>query len=305
MKKILPIILVLTLVLTGIAYADAPFEMTLSLSGDNPYSTTVIVNSGDQISIQLGETNVLLTVEGKQKEGLNFSLEPKLEYKDETYGIAELGSFLLPENAVETLTEIGKDSPVLTIRWKQLGLDPAYQALVDRVSSLLKGDTTVEGDFSMIFRFLAGNPAADNAGFYVNDLDNDGTPELLFGENYPGSKGTVFYDLYTIKDGELVHVFDGWDRSRYYLCENGGIAHEGSSSAFESFTSLNYYANGVLNLMQSIIYNSNVNPENPWRISLISEFEPSDTDQLVDESEALYTLALYPYQQVNLEPFVK
>ncbi|MBR6088967.1 MAG: hypothetical protein IKP86_03470 [Anaerolineaceae bacterium] len=156
-----------------------------------------------------------------------------------------------------------------------------------------------------MFRMLAGTDAAANTGFYVTDLDGDGTPELFFGENYPESSSTIFYDMYTLADGELVHVFDGWDRSRYYLCENGGIAHEGSSSAFESSTGYYYFTNGELKLMQALVYNSRINPEKPWYLSTSSENEPGAGDQPLDESEALYIAASYPYKLVELDPFIK
>ena len=303
MKKILPIIFILIFVLTGIAAAEAPFEISISLADSaSTYATSVIVYSGDQINIRIGNSDVTLTVQEKQEEGLNFALSPSLE-DNSKFGKAEIGAFLLPEGDTIQLTEVGQVSPVLTIKWKEMSLDPLYNELINNASEVLKGNHDKDSGFSVIFHAAAGTKYADNLGFYVTDLDHNGTPELFFGENIPMSTNTVFYDMYTILDGKLVQVFDGWDRSRYYICENGGIAHEGSSSAFDSFTSLNYYTNGELRLMQSIIYSATANPENPWRLSKSSENEPSDADQLLDETEALYTLALYPYIQVELEPF--
>lgn len=304
MKKILPVLILFVLVFTGIASAEAPYQINLKIDdGVNPYQTSVIVKTGDQVAIKLGETDVRLEIQEKQADGLNFKFDPALQVNDEKYGIVDVNYFFLPAGIENIYTEPGKTSPTLTISWTELTLPEQYDALISDVSAVLNGEVIESDEFSMIFRMLAGTEYAKNAGFYVTDLDADGTPELLFGENQPQSTNTVFYNLYTIKDGELVHVFDGWDRSRYYLVNNGGIAHEGSSSAFESFTSLNYYTNGELKLMQSVIYNSNANPDNPWRISTTSEYEISDDDRMVDETEARYMLAQYPYIQVELEPF--
>ena len=304
MKKILPALLMLVLVLTGIASADAPFRINLEIADSaDSYQTSVVARSGDRIAIKLGETDTILEVQEKQEDGLNFKFDPALQFNDEKNGAVELQYFLLPANTEDKFTEVGKDSPVLTLSWEQLVLPEQYRDLINTVGAVLNGEQTESDDFSAIFKMMAGAGNTKNAGFYVTDLDNDGTPELLLGENIPMQDGTVFYDLYTITDNELVHVFDGWDRSRYYLVFNGGIAHEGSSSAFESFTSLNYYANGELHLMRSIIYNSNADPDTPWHLSNTSEYEISDSDEIIDESEARYILATYPYLHVDLEPF--
>ena len=307
MKKVLPIICVLIFVLTGIASADAPFEITIGLTPeDGPdYSTSVIVYSGDQIAIRLGETDVMLTVQDKQDGALNFKLEPALDHNDEQFGLATLGYFLMPSGETRVFTESGKTSPKLSISWVEMTMPAPYEALINRVSAVLQGKGETSDDFSVIFSMLAGFGGAENAGFYIADLDSDGTPELLLGEFQSGMKAPVFYDLYTLKDGEPVHVFDGWDRSRYYLCENGEIAHEGSSSAFNSFTSISNYADGRLRLTGSVIYDSNANPNYTWFLSTSSEYEVDADARPLDEADAKYTLAMYPYKQVELESFPK
>lgn len=304
MKKILPILLFVVCILTGIASADAPFQVSLAIS-DPAFETSVIVSTGNKIAIRLGDTDVTLEVQEKQAEGLNFKFDPALQFKDEQHGFADVSYLLLPANTTNNYTEVGKESPILTISWTELTLPEAYENILNVAKEVLNGNPAANENktISVIFNMLAGTDFATNAGFYVTDLDDNGTPELLLGENQPMSDSTVFYDLYTIKDGELVHVFDGWDRNRYYLCTNGGFANEGSSSAFESSTAYYYYTDGELRLMQSLIYNSNANSENPWRLSTSSAHEVSDNDQLLSESEASYLKATYPYQKVELDSF--
>ena len=305
MKKFLPFVLIFVLAITGAVLAEAPYEIFVSITGsDSVYTTSVIGNEGMQIAIRLGEKTHTLTVGKKQAEGLNFSIDPALEFTDPQYGIATISSFLLPEGVTDEFAEIGPEKLTLTIYWEQMTLDPVYENLINEVTTVLQGGESDAEDFSVIFRFLSGMDAAKNAGFYITDLDNDGTPELLLGENQPGSNATVFYDLYTIENGELVPIFDGWDRSRYYLGENNSIIHEGSSSAFQSFTSLNFYRDGKLNMIESVIYDSNANADNPWRLSTISENQVNTDDQLLSEAEALYTISQYLYQSVALDPFI-
>ena len=307
MKKVLPILLILVFVLTGIASADAPFRLNILITDtESDYSTSVIVYSGDQVAIRLGETNVTLDVQEKQEDGLNFKFDPALQYNDENHGIADVSDLLLPAGVENKYTEAGKDSPVLTISWEELTLPAAYEEIISNAAEVLNGNHEADtGTISSLFHQMAGTQYAENVGFFVTDLDGDGTPELFLGENQPQSDSTIFYDMFALKGDELVHVFNGWDRSRYYLCSNGGIANEGSSSAFESFTAYYYYTDGTLKLMQSLIYNSNTNPDNPWRLSTSSAYEVSDADQMMTESEAMYTKAMYPYSKVTLEPFAK
>ncbi|MBQ6520936.1 MAG: hypothetical protein IJI14_19700 [Anaerolineaceae bacterium] len=305
MKKVLPFILVLILVLTGIASADAPIKVLIDITGETSFDTSVVVNSGDKVAIRLGSSDVTLNIEERQAEGMNFSFDIPLRHVDEQFGIADVKFFLLPEGETREFTAPDQSTPVLTISWESLTLPQQYQNLINDLTAFLQGSGEKSDNYSVIFSMLAGNEGAKNTGFYVADLDNNGTPEMLFGEFHPGMNAPVLYDMYTIKNDELVHVFDGWDRSRYYLCENGGIAHEGSSSAFNSFTSLNYYTDGELRLMQSIIYDSNANAEQPWFLSTASEYEVDSEAKPISESDAKYTLALYPYKQVELEAFIK
>ena len=202
MKKFLPFVLIFVLSITGAVLADAPYEIFVSISGsDAEYTTSLIGNDGIQIAIRLGEESYTLTVEGKQAEGLNFSIDPALEFTDPQYGAATISAFLLPEGVKDEFAEIGPEKLTLTISWEQMELDPLYESLINDVASMLQGGESTRDDFSVIFRFLSAREEAKNAGFYVTDLDNDGTPELFLGEKQSESSVPVFYDLYTIENG--------------------------------------------------------------------------------------------------------
>ncbi len=106
-------------------------------------------------------------------------------------------------------------------------------------------------------------------GYLEEDINGDGTSELIFGVTGtdPALSDTwdgVIYDIYTISDGKIVHVLNGWERNRYYLCENGMLANEGASGA--SDFSYSYYTfDGVnLHLKESVIYDGVRDEEQPW-----------------------------------------
>lgn len=78
--------------------------------------------------------------------------------------------------------------------------------------------------------------AYQNIGYLIRDINGDGVEELLFGERdvHPGGEWDgIIYDLYTFVDNRPVHVFQGWNRKRYFLTEEGKFMMEGSSSASE------------------------------------------------------------------------
>ncbi len=96
-----------------------------------------------------------------------------------------------------------------------------------------------EAGFSYVYRF---NPT--ECGYTYIDVDGDGTDELLVGCNADSyNEGKTFgliYDLYSIKDNELVHVFSSGERYMLSYCSDGLLRVIGSSSAFN--TRFSYYA---------------------------------------------------------------
>lgn len=81
-----------------------------------------------------------------------------------------------------------------------------------------------------------------NVFYAFYDIDGNGTEELIIaaGEQGIGVGNPKFmprnYDLYTYRDGRVVHVFDGYEfgyRTNFDLCENGVIEVSSNDSAAE------------------------------------------------------------------------
>lgn len=144
-------------------------------------------------------------------------------------------------------------------------------------------------------------------GYMLLDIDGNGVEELIFGENAadPSSGWDgIIYDLYTISEGELVHLVSGWERSRYYLCENGCIAHEGSGSAFEGCYNYFELSGSELIPTDTLIFNINMYNERQWYYSAeytseISEAEP------IDEAAAEEIMEKYVYVLPQFTPFAE
>lgn len=134
---------------------------------------------------------------------------------------------------------------------------PGYDALIAEAQDVLENFdrfTDEMGDhFSWVFY---ANWDYETLGYILRDLDGNGVEELIFGENGEGGWDGIVYDLYTIVDGEVVHIFDGWERNRYYLCENGCIARESDGSAFEFSFAYYAYSGAELALIEAVIYHN-------------------------------------------------
>ena len=114
----------------------------------------------------------------------------------------------------------------------------AYEPIVLQYRTALEenwsGQQLVDADMN----FMVQNVPPETVGYAVEDLDGNGTPELIIGTNC----ADVFYEkmvflLYTVgENGEPVQLFSSIERNRYYFAGGSRFANLGSSSADSSFT---------------------------------------------------------------------
>lgn len=93
----------------------------------------------------------------------------------------------------------------------------------------------------------------DIYGYCITDLDSDGVKELLIGGN--NEELSVVEDIYTIRDGKMIQIAGGWERNRYFLCENGAIANELFESSEVSKYVYSEYKKGALEYVEAVIVN--------------------------------------------------
>lgn len=122
--------------------------------------------------------------------------------------------------------------------------------------------------------------------YLIKNIDGNGTDELIFGgnETSPDSaQAGIIYDVYTISDGKLVYVLNGWERDRYYLCDNGMIANEDSGGAAHSSYSYFTFEESELHLVESVIYDGDRDRDNPWFYSTESEYDTKNADPISEK----------------------
>ena len=120
-----------------------------------------------------------------------------------------------------------------------------YAALLTEYAEGLQGDEEVRDAYESVWTgyqccLNAGIDPLENVGYVLTDLNEDGVPELVFGEMPEAEmlEGIV-YELLTLRGGQPVSVIRGWERYRVALMydeqtDRYGYYAEGSSSAFDS-----------------------------------------------------------------------
>ena len=179
----------------------------------------------------------------------------------------------------------------------------AYNALLAEISDLRRsGASDVQTDFS--HDLLSVNDYYQTPGWLLRDLDGDGTPELLLGADWGDGYGVIF-NIYRLDGAKAVRVVDGWNRSRWYLCADGSLANEGSSSAFESSDSYYRYTSGELQHLETLLYLDDGSGGSPWRYSVTTDhYVSSDDFRSVTEAEATAVMDKYTHETLAFTPFV-
>ena len=179
----------------------------------------------------------------------------------------------------------------------------AYDALLAEISDLRRsGASEVQTDFS--HDLLSANDYYQTPGWLLRDLDGDGIPELLLGANWDEGHAVIF-NIYRSGGTRAVRVVNGWNRNRWYLCTDGSLANEGSSSAFESSYSYYRYTSGELQHLETLLYLDDGSGGSPWRYSVTTDQYVNSGDfHSVTEAEATAVMDKYTHETLAFTPFV-
>jgi len=99
-------------------------------------------------------------------------------------------------------------------------LPPEYDAIIHNIINAYPwndDDQTIVPEQPELSDMYRHNSSLSEIGFSLIDLDNNGQKELLISDI---SKPYI-YDLYTISEGKVTHLFSSVDRNFYLLYENG------------------------------------------------------------------------------------
>lgn len=157
------------------------------------------------------------------------------------------------------------------------------------------------------------------AGYLQTDIDGDGVDELILGttsqdtrengEPWSYNNDDQIYDLFTIRDGKLLHVIEGWCRNRYYICGDGVIANEGSGGAATGDLMFYRYNKGEMELIEGVYWDNGTRTYyKDGQKVYTGNYSEDDFNSFEDDSiaskyeESLYS---YRYHKLKVIPFVE
>lgn len=98
----------------------------------------------------------------------------------------------------------------------------------------------------------------DTLGHNQVDLNGDGNDELII------TDGNNIYDLYTVSNGEVIHLVSAMERKEYFLTTDGYIYEMGSGSYAVGYYSLYTLGQQDLVLERGFMMDAEADPDNPW-----------------------------------------
>ena len=219
-----------------------------------------VTTAGTDVLIAVGQNNSLVLTDTGDSVVVIVVMNATTE--DTQTGKAALEAFA---NTFDlSLAPRTRNAPAETTAPTESGtaIPEAYQPVIAKYVTALTehwgGEACSNADISILVSY-ATSPS--ELGYALLDLDNDGTDELIIAND---AERQVIYDLYSLVDGKLVHVFTGWDRNSYELREGYRILNIGSNGAASADYVYCHLSNGQLVTDSLIRFDAATDPDHPW-----------------------------------------
>ena len=141
-------------------------------------------------------------------------------------------------------------------------------------------------------------------GYCLEDLDNDGSTELLI-----GAVGEPFiYAMYTMKNDQETLVIDAGERNTYRISSDGVFVNNASNSAAQMAYFLYTFSGGELHFQDGLVYDAGLDSQNPWFYVKDTAFDSSTYEAIATaDAEAITSeldnnarpIAFMPFSDYN------
>lgn len=263
--------------------------------------TGMEIRSNGQISFSIGAGAGgagTYTVEGNTLVSrlVSFAESDEQEFRFEV--TEENGKTYIMQNIYDT-----------TVYWTQDAPDAAsdlaisdYSAVLDLYNRALHEGWDVETcrDNEVNYLLAMGGQDAASIGWVLQDVDSDGSKELLIG---PVGQPNI-YALYTLENGSPKQLIDAGERSAWYLEPDGILVNDGSSSAFLHHMMFYWLKNGKLDLNNGLISDYAANEAEPWFLTTdTDDSRNNDTKITTARAEELVRAYQSNYVSPDYTPF--
>ena len=202
-----------------------------------------------------------------------------------------------------------------------------YEPILKQYRTALEEDWNGQQLVDAGLNFMMRDVPLEAVGYAVDDLDDDGIPELAIG-TISGDEfyGKLIFALYTQdKHGNAVQLFSSIERDRYYYAGGVRFANIGSSGADNSYvTTLKLEGEGLVDMtfttdpkdyvqMQVVpiaesMENSKTTSENAAEIIYEGEYASYDTDEpmlyIQKNEDGTYSIQIGIYRLIQLDKCV-
>ena len=172
----------------------------------------------------------------------------------------------LPENNKQYLSEYD-DGELLKCVVSSVDGEELYKDVLDMYYYKIKNQNWTDNDeVSPLFSNPYTNlKSLNNVGYALIDIDGNGVPELLIGDNESVSDGVII-DLYTYIDDSIVYLDTSGERYGIKLSKNGRIYRYGSGGA--GLTEVEECKIDMDNLklttVEGVLYDEDDAKDTPW-----------------------------------------
>ena len=188
-------------------------------------------------------------------------------------------------------------------------LPKAYGDIIrEHIDCILAQDPDAYRENHQLNYDLTKPGAYENCGWWLTDLNGDGTKELLLGEDVyhdADNSWNAIYAGYTLVNGAPVQFLNGWTRNRFSLCEGNFLKNEGSSGASNSVTNIYSFDGTKLQLVEGYYFDNWENPAQPWHYGTAADISGGEIryPHAVTEAQALSAINKYTVIPIHYNRF--